>query len=485
MTRLVDREAEVRDLRELAGRPGRKLALLYGRRRIGKTHLLTHAWEDGTPVLYYTASATTPEINRRALLAEAGHWSGAELRPEDHPTWRTTFRSIFDLHPDQDAVVVLDEFQYLGTGSEGMAEVASELNAVWEGDLRRERGLLVVLSGSAVRTMRALEAGGSPLFGRLDWRRRLRPFDYFDAGLMVPGYGPEDRVRTYGAFGGTPMYLSLVDDDRPLPDNIIDLLLAPDGRVRLQVETALEQEEGLREVDTYRAILAAVGLKRRERGEIAAALGRPSDSGLQRMVKELVRLDYLEEERNFDAPSNQALRYRLADPAQRVYYGMALANESAVASAGPRTVWEERLAGATWPSYLGREVFEDVAGEAYLRRQREGGLPVVEEWGRWEGSDREGEPVEIDVVARVVDGRILSGAVKMSSRPVGARLWREHVRNLERLATSGHGWARAALGPDAPFFFVSAAGFTDAFRRSVAEERERPVIAWSVADLFG
>jgi len=67
MTQLVDRHDEVRELSALAdaGRP--KLALLYGRRRVGKTFLLTNIWP-AERALYFTASATTPEQNRRHLV---------------------------------------------------------------------------------------------------------------------------------------------------------------------------------------------------------------------------------------------------------------------------------------------------------------------------------------------------------------------------------------------------------------------------------
>lgn len=480
---MINREQEVRDLRDLVG-DGRRLALLYGRRRIGKTFLLTHVWEHPARTLYFTASATSPEINRRALLREASAWSGKDLRAEDYPTWRTVFRAIFELRPNEPVVVVLDEFQYLASTDDGFQEVASELNAVWEGTTSRSGGLLVVLSGSAVHTLKALDAGGSPLFGRLDWRRRLPAFDYFDAGQMVEAYGPRDRILTYAAFGGTPQLLAAVDDARAVADNIVDLFLSPDGRVRMQVESALEQEEGLRDIPKYRAILASVGLKRRTVGEIAASLGQEADSSLKRMIKELVRLEYVEEERNFDAPRNQANGYRMADPAQRFYYGLVLPNESAIASAGPRAVWEHRLGGETWPVYVGQRVFEDVVRQAYLRQDPTEDLPSVQEWGRWEGRDRHREPLEIDIVARLLGGPMMTGSVKFRNRPADARVFLDHLSALERLAASGRRWARDALDPASPFLFVSAGGFKDSFREVREEQRPRRVTTWSLDDLF-
>lgn len=482
MDLLIDREVETAELREMADARTRDLALLYGRRRIGKTYLLTNLW-DSDRVFYFTASATSPEINRRVLVEEAGRWSGEDLRPDDYPTWRTVFRGLLELAPERNLVIVIDELQYLASDESGLAEVTSELNAVWEGRLNRSGGLLLILSGSAVRTLEALTTGGSPLFGRLDWVRRLHPFDYFDAGRMVSGYSPANRIRAYAAFGGVPKYLRAVRDNRPIGENIVRLLLDPHGEVRLQLETILRQEEGLRDFARYQGILASIGLKRRAVGEIAATLGWEVDYATRRMIGQLVELGLLEAERNFEEARNQAVRFRIADPALRFHFGLVAPNESAIASAGAETVWRERLAEQVFPRYVGKEVFEDVVRQAYFRHQRDLALPAVEDWGRWEGMDRSRTDVEIDIAARLLDGRVMTGSAKFRRRAVDATLLIEHREALRRVADSGRAWAREALQPEAPMIFVSAGGFKDSFWQ-VAKDLDQNVVAWTLEDLF-
>jgi AAA+ ATPase superfamily predicted ATPase len=41
---IIDREREQERLRELVEDPAPQMALVYGRRRVGKTYLLTHLW---------------------------------------------------------------------------------------------------------------------------------------------------------------------------------------------------------------------------------------------------------------------------------------------------------------------------------------------------------------------------------------------------------------------------------------------------------
>ena len=124
--------------------------------------------------------------------------------------------------------------------------------------------------------------------------------------------------------------------------------------------------------------------------------------------------------------------------------------------------------------------------QAYDRHVTDMELPIVREWGRWEGHDRNREPVEIDIATELMDGRLLSGTIEHRSRPMGASVFTQHLRDLERVAAGGsHGaWAQRALREESPLLFVSVSGFSDNFL-SMADASERSVIAWGVEDLFG
>ena len=200
--KIFDREHESAGLRELLARGTPQLALLRGRRRVGKTYLLSHMWPRDVAAFYFTAAETTPEQNREALVQAFASWSGLALHVEDYPTWRTVFRLLVNYDPGRPVVLTLDEFQYLGDDDKGLRAVASALNAEWEPTLATGRQQLIVLSGSAVRIMEHLANGGSPLYGRCDLNLRLQPFDYWDAGLMSGYTAHRDQARTYGVSPG-------------------------------------------------------------------------------------------------------------------------------------------------------------------------------------------------------------------------------------------------------------------------------------------
>jgi AAA+ ATPase superfamily predicted ATPase len=479
LDRLVDRHAEIARLRDLATRPSPQLVLLTGRRRVGKTFLLTHCWPTAD-AFYFTASRVTPEANRQQLVRDLATWSGVDLVPADYPSWRTVFDLLLSLPEVSPKAIILDEFQYFAESDRGVTVVASEFNAAWERP-RDRKPPLVVLAGSVIGTMEALASGGAPLYGRFTWQHRLEPFDYWYAAEAAGFTDLRVRAQVYGVFGGTPRYLAAIDTSRPFEQNVQELLLAKDGEIRTLLETALDQEDGLRDIAKYRTVLRSVAGGATERNEIANRSGLKNDRGLRDKIETLMALGYLERRDNVDATPNDPVRYALADPAHRFYQRFVAPNASLLERQDPSVLWKSKIASGL-DQYMGLE-FERVAQQAYDRHSSTLGLPLVRHWGRWEGADRERQSLEIDVVAPLLDDRTLSGSIKWNQDPIGPDVHFKHLESLRRAADSGRAWAHAALKPDAPLLYIAAGGFTKAFK-AVVDESGREVIAWSLEDLY-
>lgn len=478
--RLYDRETERAELRPLLDRPGTSVVLLYGRRRVGKTFLLNRVWPSESTI-YFVAADTTPEINRREVLDEVSRRTGRSVHPEDYPTWRTVFRLLLELNAPAPTVVILDEYQYLRGGDD---DVDSQLLAALELQAASgapDRPFVLVLCGSLVREMSRLDSAGSPLHGRFRWTGQLHPFDYQDAAVMAGFSDLRDRAYAYGIFGGTPSYLAAIDRSESLAENVARAVLSPRGEVRRLVETAIEQEQGLRKISEYRAVLVAVGQGRTTRNEIAQAAGLDNTYAFVSMLETLERLGYVRSTRNFDAPSNAPYRYVLNDPPVRFYHALVNRYRAELETNDPREVWDAYIADQL-DTYMGR-VFEEMAVQAYQRGRAAHDLPMVAEWGRWEGTDRDGGSLEMDLVARLTDGGMLTGAVKWNRSPVPARVHHDHVRDLQRLARSGRRWAHEALEPGSRLLYVAAGGFGAGFEER-ARETGLPVTTWTLEDLY-
>ncbi len=476
---IIDRAEEQDHLSSLLAEGTPQLVLIYGRRRVGKTHLLTHLWPTDR-AFYFTASATTPEQNRQQLIADLAQWSGEPLRHEDYPTWRTVFRLLFDFRSPAPIVVVLDEFQYLGETETALSGVASELNAAWE-RRRPARPLVCVLSGSATRTLEALDAGGAPLHGRFAWKRQIQPFDYWTTAEMVPFRRLRDRCYTYGLFGGTPRYLATIKPRETLAGNATRLLLAPSGEVRELVRTALLQEQSLRETTQYTAIMRAIGSGRTDLNEIAQRAGLGVDTPLRSKLERLIAMGYVRTERNLGAKGTVPFRYRLADPAFMFHHEYVSKFETVLERNSPKDVWNAHIAPVL-DTYMG-PVFEQIAEQAYTRLRTRLKLPMVREWGRWEGRDRDGASLEMDIACVLSDGGVMTGGVKWNKKPLGVAWHHHHMQMIERLATSGVAWAHKASKPDSPLLWVAASGFTPEFEKTVRAAR-RHAFLLNLEDLY-
>lgn len=457
---IVNRDYEKEKLLQLSVSERPELVLLVGRRRVGKTWLLSHLWP-AHQAFFFTASQTTPEINRVQLIEDFNRWAGDILEPSDYPTWRTLFRELLARAEHTPTIIILDEFQYLAENGKGLSQIASELNAVWE-RFTPMHPLLLILSGSEISMMEGLNQGGSPLYGRFTSTMHLEPFTYDYAGELSGFTSLRDQALAYGIFGGTPRYLAAIDAERSLAENVAELFLHPHGEVRQLVETALMQEAGLRDVVPYNAILSAVGKGKTQRNEIAQAIGVSNDFGLRDKLDRLISLGYIREKSNFTVRKNAPVLYELSDPAQRFYQMFVEPNRSYLARSRPLQAWNE-LVEPRLSTYMGL-IFEQFLPQAWERIFVPQGLPSVREWSRFEGQDKHRNPVEIDIVAPFMDGNMLTGAVKWNEKPIELEmLLTGHIKSLERLGDGGLKWAKQALSKNSYVVVVSASGYSAPF----------------------
>ena len=128
-------------------------------------------------------------------------------------------------------------------------------------------------------------------------------------------------------------------------------------------------------------------------------------------------------------------------------------------------------------------IFEAMVEEAYYRLQESLELPLVQEWGRWEGTDSQRQPLEVDVASLLVDGRVLTGSIKWNRRPLDVDVHQHHLSMLDRLVGSGVAWADEARKLTSPLLYVAVGGFTPRFRQAASASRDE-VRLWDLDDLY-
>ena len=407
----LDRDEELQRLERLVRKGG--LAVMWGRRRIGKTRLLLE-WCKRHGGLYTVADQSAAAIQRRYFAVSlATRFPGFDQ--VEYPDWRSLLNRISTeaMHQRWRGPLIVDEFPYLVASS---PELPSVFQA-WVDHEAKEAQLSVALAGSSQRMMQGLVMGATePLYGRATEAFPLQPLaaGYLLEALKLPT--ALGVVLAYTAWGGVPRYWELMSESGLPLDRAVDhLVLNPMGPLHEEPERLLLEE--LPPAVALRPILDAIGLGSHRVSVIAARIGGPATS-LSRPLQRLMELGLIHREIPFNAPSASAKRslYKIADPFCRMWFRVVAPNRGFLADAPARArekLWREAkpgLASATWEDLCRQWVTLGAAQHAALREK-----------GDFEPARRfwHGEGPEWDVVSQTLDERVvLLGEVKWSERPV-------------------------------------------------------------------
>ena len=449
----VGRRKELALLREELAVPRASLAIVYGRRRVGKSTLIRAAVEKRPHVLYQ-ATRVTSSLNLEAFKAEIARMLGADELLAGIGDWLGVLHYLARAAERHAGLaVVLDEFPYLADADPALPSVIQKF---WDSGAARGGNLKLLLCGSIISQMQELLAERNPLYGRKTLALDLAPLPLQDAAQFVPRYPAEDRLATFGIFGGMPCYLQFLDPGTRLQSNIIRLLLSATGSLADEPMVQLQSE--LREVSRYASVLAAIAAGYTKHGEIIGRVREFSDSkALGPYLEKLDRMRLIRIERSMDAhPRERDRRYFIADPLIAFWYRFVQPNLSSIIEGFGGDVWRHRIAPHL-DEYMGR-MFEEICRE-HARQHSQDRFPApAQEIGRiWQPD------YDIDIAGTLLDGSILYGECKWWNSLVGENVLDELIQRASQTAY-GRGVDQRQ------FVLYARKGFTTALRKRASAQ---------------
>lgn len=396
----IGRQQELDTLNKLYHSGKFEFAVIYGRRRVGKTALISEFSKE-KDTIFFTGVETNAKQNldnfsRCIVEYDTGIAAGLSFA-----SFQAALEYVFELAKTKRLVLVLDEYPYIAHASKSLASTLQLLI-----DKNKDSSkLFLILCGSSMSYMEDhVLAYKAPLYGRRTAQLKINPFDFFEACPYFTGFSDIDKAFAYGVVGGTPQYLMQMDDSLSIEENIKNTYLNPASSMFEEPNNLLKQE--VREPAIYNAVVTAIAMGCSKMNEISNKIDEDT-SVCATYMKNLTALGIVKKESPYGEKSSRKTLYSIEDNMFRFWYRFVPENASII-SRGAANLAYKRIAPEL-SAYMGG-VFEEICRQ-YLWRLLLDGKCAVDfcDLGRWWGTNpKTRTQVEIDIMGTDRDSALFA-----------------------------------------------------------------------------
>ena len=448
----VGREKELKKLNRMYESDSFEMAVIYGRRRVGKTTLINEFCK-GKKTIFFVGLESVEKENLQVFSRMV--WETAQPGA-DMPSFQS-FAALFEyvarMAEQERIILVIDEYPYLAASCPA---VSSVLQACIDHKMKESK-LFLILCGSSMSFMEHQVLGyKSPLYGRRTAQFKIAPFDFWEARQMLPGFSAEEQALLYGVCGGVPEYLSHVNYRQSADENLKDLFFDSSGRLFEEPSNLLKQE--LRDPSSYNAVLTAISNGHSKLNEIAVTVGG-SSSSCSNLLTSLIELGLIKKEYPITEKEGKKTIYSFEDQMFRFHFRFVKQNSSVITAGFGEQLYEKQIRNQL-SDFMG-PVFEIICRDWFFHQLGKDTLPFfftgIGRW--WGGNPATRKQEEVDLAAVSGSGsQILLAECK----------WRKEITGLPVLEQLRE---RSLMFPhqDKYLYLFSKSGFSQECREAAEE----------------
>ena len=406
----IGREFELAELNRLYNTDTFQFAVMYGRRRVGKTTIINEFIKN-KEVIYFTGVESNEKQNlvnfsKSIITYETGQESDLV-----YPSFQSAFEQVFRLSGDRRIVLVIDEYPYVARSAGSLASTLQMLI-----DKNKEQSkLFIILCGSSMSYMEdEVLSYKAPLYGRKTAQFKIQPFNFEETCEYLKDFNDHDKAFIYGVVGGTPQYLSYADPKSDVADNIKAMYLKSTSPLFDEPNSLIKLE--MKDPAAYTAIISAVADGYTKLGDIASKAGI-STALCANNIKQLISLGIVRKELPAGEHKTKKTLYSLEDNMFKFWYRFIPENISAINLRATNMVYSNRVAPFL-SEYMGY-IFEDISKQYLWSLLIRDKCPVrFSVLGRWWGADeKRKQETEIDIMGIESKERALFGECKWTNSP--------------------------------------------------------------------
>lgn len=408
----IGREFEVNNLNRLYRENNFQFVVVYGRRRVGKTTLLSEFCKDKLSI-FFVAEEYNDKIALQNFSEKILEYFDMKEFITSFESWEKAFMFLAKQAKEKQIVLVIDEFPYIVNANKSIPSLMQNLIDHHLKDTK----LFVIVCGSSMSFMeKEVLSYKSPLYGRRTAQFRVEPFDFYDSSKFFPKYNFEQRLQAYGVLGGIPQYLLKFNDSIAISTNIKDKILNKSAYLYEEPKNLLKQE--LREPAIYNSIIEAIAKGASKINEISTRIGEEGDK-CGKYLKTLLELRIVSRETPVgEKESTRKSIYKLQDNLFKFWYRFVFDNNTLVEQEMVDYLYDKKIQSEI-SGYMGF-IFEEVCTQFLIRKNRNMELPFVFDMiGKWWGNN----PIkkcqeEIDILA-VDKSNAFFGECKWKNEAIG------------------------------------------------------------------
>lgn len=419
----IGRERELNALERLYQSNKFEFAVIYGRRRVGKTALINKFIDDKNAIYFMGVESNAKQNLENLSKSIMEYVSGTEI-DSIFSSFQSALEYVFKLSEKERIILAIDEYPYVARSSKSLASTLQLLIDKYKDKSK----LMLILCGSSMSYMEDhVLAYKAPLYGRRTAQMKLVPFDFEETCRYFKNFSDEDKALVYGIVGGTPQYLLQIDDNLSVEENIKNTFLNPVSFLYEEPINLLKQE--VREPAIYTAVIAAVATGASRMSEISGKVGE--DTNVCSMyLKNLINLGIVQKETPYGEKASRKSVYSIEDNMFRFWYRFVFENNSIIARGAADLVYkriEPQLS-----DYMGK-VFEEICRQYLWKQLLSGNCPVeFASLGRWWGNNpKEKRQEEIDIMGEQDKNTALFAECKWTNEKVDLGVLETLVKRSE------------------------------------------------------
>ncbi|MHA1798558.1 MAG: AAA family ATPase, partial [Candidatus Helarchaeota archaeon] len=306
ISKFINRKQELSILEKEWNKKNAQLIIVYGRRRIGKTRLLTEFLKDKKGI-FYIGEDTSYKIQLNGLKTKIAEFLNDDfLNGLEIKSWDQLFEYFSKNLPKERFYLFIDEFSYLIKSDKGILSV---LQKYWDTIFSSSK-IFLLLCGSILGLMSEMVLSyASPLYGR-------RSRDIFLEGIKFKHAREflrmsfEDKLQVYMITGGVPEYLLKAANYDTLDEFIEMEFINKHGYFYREPYYIISQE--FKELKIYFSILNAIAYGNTKPTKIANFSGLNARK-IYPYLENLIRLGFIHRITSIFGNSKKGI-YEIIDP---------------------------------------------------------------------------------------------------------------------------------------------------------------------------